>query len=317
MGATQDIITRLDSYGKQSGEFIQSTRGGRHLAPGQVDEGFCQGVCIDWTRRVLQDGRVAYSERRSSSQTLRQATIQIRIEDLRTQHNESVGLYNALIGVYNGQLPAYNHDRSQDEVTLTPDIESRLQNYFETFVPVPNHRYKMSRIKNLYESLDQETSLQRHTTEPGWSAFAHNMDNYHQRKRTEARERDSKRPFTHIRIVESEDRRHHGNGTIRAALNHLLQMDNFVPRTVLLLGFGLDVNGDRTGHAVAVFRRENQEYFLLDPNYGVFRYTSLESVFTALLYLFGDLDPDTQPVYGSQQGWQVTGAVSYILFAHA
>lgn len=195
---------------------------------------------------------------------------------------------------------------------------SRLREYYPDLASAPGNRYKMSKVKNLYEGLADYTKREDDTTEAGWAALAHQLDDYHKRKRAEAVESDSKKPFTHIRILESSDRKRYGSGSVEAALNELLQMDEFTPNTVLLMGFGLVVDGKSEGHAVAVFRKEAQTYFLLDPNYGVFKYVTLSGVFTALMYLFGNLGQGSgSPVYDSKPGWQVTGAVSYILFAHA
>src|ERR1700758_5140237 len=102
MPDTKEVIGKLDGWGSQEGgDFVQSTRGGRHVAEGQVDEGFCQGVCIDWTRKVLRGGSTNYSEKHEASQTLRQATIQIRIEDLNAEATKKLELANTLIGKWN------------------------------------------------------------------------------------------------------------------------------------------------------------------------------------------------------------------------
>ena len=311
---TGAIITMLSSWegSTKEGEFIQSSRGGRHLQAGQVDEGFCQGVCIDWIRRVLQEGKPAFSDTRSASQTLRQATIQLTSEDKTARLNSMINLSNQLKKIWNDQICV----KHQAEATLPEDVETQLKNYFE-FAPAPNRIYKKERIKNFYESLDARSQSQNHLTEPGWQAFAQQLDTYHREQRAEAKEKESRRPFTHIKIIKSANRQHYGNSTAEGALQVLLQMDEFKVKTVLQLGFGLKVNGKDEGHAVAIFRPDELRYTLFDPNYGVFTYNKINGVYSALKNLFYKLDDGKKPVYGTKPNETVTGAVSYILFAHA
>ena len=81
---------------------------------------------------------------------------------------------------------------------------------------------------------------------------------------------------------------------------------------MLLLGFGLAApNNAGTGHAVAFHRVNNTTYRFIDPNYGVFEY-NLQGSYSALQYLFGTAYGT--PIYG-EDGWQVSGAVSHILFS--
>lgn len=56
-------------------------------------------------RRVLKEGRVAFSDKRAESQTLRQATIQMGIEARIVGHGKTITLYNEMVDLYNLQVP--------------------------------------------------------------------------------------------------------------------------------------------------------------------------------------------------------------------
>ncbi len=302
--ATSEVIRRLTGFGSNIQEFVQSREGGR-LQRGQVDEGFCKGVCIDWTRRVLQGGGSAFTvkEQRKTPQTVRQATIQLNIESRNEDYNKTVAVRSRLVTIYNQNL-------AQNSVQLPLQLQTDIQEYID-FTPVPNRTYDMDRVGRWLTLLRETSQQQDHTTEVGWQAFVTMMDGEHLRLRREQVRSGSNRPFSHIRIIASRNRTQYAG--ITAATDELLQLDEFVASTVLLLGFGLTSNGRDTGHAVAVHRVDGAIYRLLDPNYGVFQY-SLNGVASALRYLFGTAYGT--PIYG-EDGDRVTGAVSYILFARA
>lgn len=63
--ASNIVITKLTGFGSKTGEFQQIVRKeAANLAAGQVDEGYCKGVYLDWARRVIRGGRVAFSTHR-------------------------------------------------------------------------------------------------------------------------------------------------------------------------------------------------------------------------------------------------------------
>jgi len=275
------------------------------LAPGQVDEGFCKGVCVDWTRRVLQGGNSIFTQKqeRIAFQTNRQATAQLNIES----RNAS---YNKLIGVRNQLVNAYNPVRNQPTMQIAAPLQSSLMEYID-FQPTTNRTYNTSRVAQWLTLLSEIGETYDHTSEVGWTAFVQVMDRLHLQKRQEQQRTGSSRPFSHIRILAAAKSKQYAS--IRAAMNELLQLDTFVEGTVLLLGFGIRTSTSNTGHAVAVHRINLGSYRFLDPNYGVFDY-NLSGVFSALLYLFGT-DYGT-PIYGEGTD-QVTRGVSYILFGRA
>src|SRR5579863_6624414 len=85
---TAEVIAKLTGFGSKTGEFVQSQKS-ETLAAGQVDEGFCKGVCLDWTRRVLQvqperrtDKYLSFASHpeHAKAQTNLQAAIQLNLD---------------------------------------------------------------------------------------------------------------------------------------------------------------------------------------------------------------------------------------------
>jgi hypothetical protein len=305
-----DVTNRLATFGSKEGEFNQSRRLGQStIAGGQVDEGYCQGVCTDWIRRVIGGGRLLMTNpERLNSQTNRQATIQINLADRNEKFNAMIPIINQLNQAYNAQVPRYNINNNDDKITISQTLQQTVARYL-TFTARPDRTYPMDTILRWRDLLREVQQTYDNTSEVGWRAFAQMLDNWHlEQRQNEERDQSSKR-FSQIRIVASTDRRDYGG--IRAGLNQLLQLDGFTSGRVLLLGFGLNVNGRVSGHAVAAFRQNQGTYIFFDPNFGVFRY-SLQGVFSALQYLFGTAYG--VPIYGEDRD-RVIGNISYILFA--
>ena len=303
-----EFLGRCGTHPAKLGKFVQSELGGRNVAPGQVDEGFCNGVCIDWARRVLLGGKPIFTTNvmKDGPQTLRQATIQLTVEGKNSAFNEVTETRNKLVDTYNPQ-------RNQAEVAISPQLETELQKYLD-FNPVPTRKYRTERVERWLDLLNEEAARANYRTEVGWSALVHNLDDYHSRKRREEDRNPSSRPFSHIKPLKTQNRTQYDS--IRAAANTLLQLNEFVANTVLILGFGLVSDNSSTGHAVAVHKLGTGRYRFLDPNYGVFDY-DISGVFTALLYLFGsDYKTNGGQIYG-EDGYTVTGAVSYVLLGRA
>jgi hypothetical protein len=307
---TQDVIDKLASFGEKYGEFIQGNRLNlSSISSGKVDNGFCYGVCIDWTRRILQGGRPAFSETKLKSQTFRQASLHLAIKSRGAKSAELNRLINQLTDSFNGQLELMKKDGKQDEITLLPATEIEIAKYIE-FTRSLNRRYKLTQVNQWLDTLDAIADTYNHKKQPGWAALVELMDKYHIKKRTEENRDGSHRPFRHIKVVASDSQRAYGNGSVLGAIGELFKMQQFAKETVLILGFGLKHNGDDTGHSVAVHKRNDGGFNFLDPNYGAFRYALVKNQIFALLYLFGD-----NGIYGEDS--TVTGFVDYILLGRA
>lgn len=321
MGDTPDVLARLKRLGAAiEGEFSQTGRAKEYLeGKKQFAEGFCEGACIDWIRRVLQEGRVAFSDVRAQSQTNRQAAVWALLQP----RYAIIALSDRVKVVYNQQLG--------QNVTLPEDLEKDLVGFYGKkqieFKCQPGRVYPRTLVKKLYDDLDTRAACEHHTTTAGWAAFAHNLDDFHRKQREKMREEAmknapvkgaSQRPFTHIMIVDSAEEKAYG-ASVRVAIERLLILDAFKAKTALLLGFVLMHDNRKTRHAVAVFRPNDLDYVLFDPNIGVFRYKTQGDVIKALKYLFyADFkDGDIKGAVYPSLGYYATQNVTHILFAHA
>src|SRR5262245_34891033 len=146
---TAEVIEKLSMFGIKSREIVQAQRL-QFLVSGQVDEGFCKGVCLDWTRRVLQGGHhsfeklgAAASEDNLRRQTLRQATIQLNTRSKKlvatTWQGRRSQIRSDLVAIYNRNL-------DKESIPLPPDLVTRVTEFF-TFTDRPA-QYRMDRISN-------------------------------------------------------------------------------------------------------------------------------------------------------------------------
>lgn len=301
---TTTVIRELERFGRKLGAFVQANEGD-HLVRGQVDEGYCNGICIDWARRVLQGGKATFTdkEERKGIQAVRQATIQMRIESNDETHSAVINTRNALAGAFNQHLDG-------SPVPITSQLENDLLRYIQ-FQPAPNRTYDNDRVERWLSLLEEVADTYNHRTETGFAEFVRAIDAAHIEFRQQQERGPSTRPFNHIKILKSTARQPYPS--VATAANQLLQLNIFAPDTVLLLGFGLVSRNRNTGHAVAFHRVDNTTYRFLDPNYGMFEY-NLQGAYSALIYLFGA--GYGAPIYG-EDGDQVTGAVSHIVFGLA
>jgi len=297
---TDDVINQLKDFGSKTGEFIQLEQG-KTLKPGQVDKGFCTGVCVDWARRVLGGGRAAFTlkEARKVSQTNRQATVHLNLKAMNNTRNAIVGVRNQLVDVYNSQ--------TGQKCQISLQLQQGLLTYI-TFPVEANRQYERTFVGQWLDLLAEMRDESDRTTSAGWAAFVGIMDEKHRVNRGNQARGESTRKFSSIKILKSE--KAVGGANVKAKIDSMLLLNEFDPGTVLLMGFDLIANGEDTGHAVAAYQLNNGTYQFLDPNYGIYAYNQ-GGLRSALYYLF--TNHYGTPIYG-EDGDVVTGGADYILF---
>jgi hypothetical protein len=299
---TSEVIFQLTGFGSKTDEFIQVQKG-QTLAEGQVDEGFCEGICTDWARRVLGGGRAAFTQKdaRVMSQTNRQATIHVNIDSMRESRNAVVLVRNELVDVYNEQ-------KSLPKCQISLELQTKLLKYI-TFTVTSDRKYATPSVNQWCGLLAEIGDESDRKTTAGWAAFVTGMDQLHRENRELQGRGESHRKFSSMKVIKSAILA----GTNAAAnIDSMLSVQGFVAGTVLLMGFDLIVKNNETGHAVAAFKANNGTYQFLDPNYGVYAYDQ-GGLRSALYYLF--TDHFGQAIYG-EDGSVVTGSGDYILFSH-
>jgi hypothetical protein len=300
---TSEVIFQLTGFGSRTDEFIQLQKG-QTLAEGQVDEGFCEGICTDWARRVLGGGRAAFTQKdaRLKSQTNRQATIHVNIDSMRESSNAVILVRNELIDVYEAQ-------NSQPTCQIPLPLQTKLLNYLN-FQATPDRRYATLRVSQWCNLLAEVRDQYDRKTTAGWGAFVSGMDELHRENRELQARGESHRKFSSMKIVKSAIL---AGTNVISNIDSMLSVQGFVAGTVLLMGFDLFAHNKDTGHAVAAFHANNGTYQFLDPNYGVYAY-SQGGLRSALYYLFSN-HFNQAAIYG-EDGSVVTGSGDYILFGH-
>jgi len=292
-------------------EFIQADRLAASTVKSVVaGEGFCKGVCMDWARRILQGGKVRFSGTGLDSQTHRQAEISLVIDHQDARQKEVAALNKELTALYNEAVRAKKH-----ELTIPVGTHTKLLKYRESlgFVVSRTMTYHMDDVDKWTDTLSALQDTCNHRTAPGWAALVHTIDNYHLEQRRKAAKKKPTRPFSHIEILESKAPESYSS--VADALSILIRLPAFDKHTVMLLGFGLTKSGTKSGHAVAVYKRNDGKFLMLDPNYGVFGY-DVKGLISALGYLFAGSKTLGGPIYG-EDDTLVTCAVSHIIFGSA
>jgi len=300
---TSEVIFQLTGFGSKTDEFIQLQKG-QTLAQGQVDEGFCAGVCTDWARRVLGGGRAAFTQKatRVKSQTNRQATIQLRFQGMSETRKAIVAVRNELVAVYNDHL-------ADQSFQISPQLQTKVQNYL-TITVTPDRRYATSAVGQWLDLLEEMQDESDRTRPAGWAALVQGMDQRQKEKRQEDARGESHRKFSSIKIVQTAKL---SGANVKGNIDSMLSVPEFVAGTVLFMGFDLFVDNKATGHAVAAFLANNGTYQFLDPNFGIYAYDE-GGLRSALYYLFSNHYHD-DAIYG-EDGAAVTGTTNYILFKH-
>jgi len=293
----------LTAFGSKTDEFIQLQLG-QTLAQGQVDEGFCSGVCMDWARRVLGGGRAAFTQKdtRVRSQTNRQATIQLRLKDMSDTRKAIVAVRNELVGVYNNHL-------ADQSFQISPQLQTKVQVHLAITV-TPDRRYATSYVGQWLDLLEEMQDESDRTHPAGWAALVQGMDQHQKTKRQAAARGESHRKFSSIKIVQTAKLT---GANVQGNIDSMLSVPEFVAGTVLFMGFDLFVDNKATGHAVAAFQANNGTYQFLDPNFGIYAYDE-GGLRSALYYLFSN-HFDQDAIYG-EDGAAVIGTTNYILFSH-
>jgi hypothetical protein len=311
MTTPAQVLAYLDTLGGvRLDEFDQGVRQGEaRITKGQVDEGFCRGVCTDWLRRVIQGGNPWYDPaiRRvdqqakpkktpeqvaahKEEQTLRMATIQLRSGGNAvpaTTFQERLGkAQDELLALYNSNLEA-------TELAIPADLLRRVHE-FQTFDD--QAKYSMTFIGQLLDALGEQV---KPDADRSWPSFAAGMDKYFAGQRGAQTRHAPKKLFSGIAagLTQVSYENYHG---LDAAADALLDADEFVPGTGVIAGFRINVpkggKMESSGHAVAAFRHNNDLFEFFDPNYAIYRFNRA-AVIKAIEYLFGT-------IY-QENGWRV------------
>ena len=311
------VRDRLASLGTSLGDFNQGEFGQNFSMIEGVNpaDGYCAGVCLDWTRRVLQSGEnrnakfIHYASAKNTlpsgvgtdtrqTQTLRRmATAYSGQGASYVTTTRKTQLISLLTPLLTAPESTYNINGQSVTGVAVPNATAKL--FLAAWTPTPNPLnlqkepagvVARSKIQSWLTMVTQGADPQHSALADGgreWGQYSKELDDKFST--------DKKRKFANIRVVTSSNQQTYGSpGVWRGELLANAFLDNC--STII----GVGAPGD-TGHAVAVHLL-GTDYRFFDPNYGVYKF-SKESLANALQHLFGapyfqddGLDADL-PVY--------------------
>ena len=287
------VRDQLASLGADLGTFNQGDFGSNYSSIAGVNpaDGYCAGVCLDWTRRVLQsassrDARfLNYSKNPVGSakqtQTLRRMATAYKGQGASyvttTRQADLVAQLTALLSEADSDWTIDGHD-----FTGLPVSNGLAQLVNKRIVVTPNP----------FNLQKEPAAVVKREKVQGWLSFlAGGADPQHSKLADGGREwgqyaseldaqfsQDKKKKFANLFVVTSSNQQTYGSEG--AWLGDLLA-NGFEANRCTIVGLGAP--GD-TGHAVAV-HYVGGDYRFFDPNYGVFKYTK-EKLKNALQHLF-------------------------------
>ena len=306
------VRERLASLGTDLGKFNQNAFRGDVVAFGDTDlkGGYCAGVCLDWTRRVL----LSASDR--DAKFLTYASPKQEIGGARQEDT-----LRRMATAYKGQGASYVATTRKSEVLpklkallAEPEKGWNISGQVVQGVGVPNAVAKL--VLELMTPNPNPLNLQKEpagavpkSTIQFWISFIEGInDPQHKRLADGGREwgqyskeldqqfGGKKKRFGDLNVVDSRNQQTYADPGVWLGV---LMSKAFRHQCCTIIGAGAP---KATGHAVAV-HQIGQEYRFFDPNFGVFEY-SKESLQNALQYLFwapfwkGEEGEDTDlPVY--------------------
>lgn len=259
-----------------------------------IENGYCAGVVLDWTRRVLQPNG------REGSAHLEYASPRY------AQNARKVATVRRMAKAYGGQSTSYVNETTHENLRnrLTQLSQVGVEQNWDTYgmgVGIPNDvaklmakvweipgganstfaRFSMTRepsgalcisqITDLLAQLNRMDDPQRQANAADgreWAQFAATLDGRFNEIRVTETRQTTTRPFGNLRVVRSSPSTNYASpgawlGTFResALVVGGCTVVSMKPTTV------------STGHQVAIHHTAESEFVLFDPNYGAFRCT--------------------------------------------
>lgn len=271
----------LASLGTDRGQFNQSTFRGTVIQYGDTDltGGYCAGVCLDWTRRVLlsasnRDAKyLTYSTPKGASETRHRDTLirmAVAFEEQNSYRPSKPDVMDKLTALLSQPDSTYNID---GKVVSGVAIPGKTAELIAKFVDLTQNN-------NPFNMRKEPAGVVPRTRVEAWKNLIGGMKDWGQY----AGELDTrlshskKKKFGNLSVVASSPQTVYSSPSVW--LGELMS-DGFRDNCCTIIGCGPP--GD-TGHAVAV-HQIGADYRFFDPNYGVFDF-SKKSLQCALQHLF-------------------------------
>ena len=285
------------------GRFNQATRA--EMLPTELKEtvkgGYCEGMCLDWIRRVVQGGGPTYQVSpfdpskqprtreqivaRETSQTLRGATAWVtrykgpkdqflqksqsdyeaELKPVQEAKEEAWKNYEELFKVYKEKEGQYNKCKfASEQTSIKPMMDEAKQAADEALAKNKALAAQADKIIIARNEEVKKTELERF-----WTSYAQLMDEFVAKQRSLEKREASKRAFSSLTIAASVPSTEYASVTL--GVYSLLSNPQFTATRAACLGFSKYTG--KSGHAVAVHRlNTGDKYHLFDPNLGTFEF---------------------------------------------
>jgi Yersinia/Haemophilus virulence surface antigen len=299
-----------------------------------VKEGVCNGQSLHWIRRVLQGGRVEYKVREHSGKSGPSGPKRSAEEIKRKERDQHMGGVIAQKATSKEALQKHSDAAYKAYKEVHDRLTSIQQRATETFaaeiVQLGGQKtpqgwsYPLNeKTKALAEKYDvvceTVSRMQRERTEAyerasaageykaHWAEISQDLD----KQVADALKKTQKRPFSGIVAIKCLPRVRFEGGT-EPFIKKLATDDELKEGSCALVTVGLKIGVGESGgrisaHAVAIYFARQNEYYLFDPNVGVFSCSSKDVLKKALGALIND-------GWVKILGWQVDGEFGYSVF---
>ena len=289
--------------GEGKGRFNQAERA--EPLPTELKEtvkgGYCEGMCLDWIRRVVQGGGPTYQVSpfdaskqprtreqivaRETSQTQRGATAWVtrykgpkdqflqksqsdyeaELKPVQEAKEEAKKNYDALFDAYEKKREQYNKCKfASEQTSLKPEIDEAKRSADEASAKNKALAAQVNKIINARNEEVKKTELERF-----WTSYAELMDEFVAKQRSLEKREASKRAFSSLTIAASVPSTEYAS--VPLGVYSLLSNPQFTATRAACLGFSKYT--EKSGHAVAVHRlNTGDKYHLFDPNLGTFEF---------------------------------------------
>ena len=311
----QEVSKQLETYNGRQLDDSSMADTARKIR--SAPDGYCEGVALDWIRRVVQGGRVSFkpdantngssSDRRYllkvQTQAARQAGAFSQWEPIKqhwgakfderktrkeqewNQHYTAQG--GRLHKLHLGLIALLNSDPSP-QLTLTPQLLDWIREFFTDPVSNLMNRNKIEAILGAIPQLKADFKP------PAFDPQRKIVRGIHQELQMEAwtdfsRKADAnntrKRKFSKLSVLVISPTVEDISPSGLAVKLNLIGTNALQDQAAVKLNLGGWQNGRLFYHSTAALQK-GRLYFFLDPNYGVFAYTQWLDVIKALLHLY-------------------------------
>src|ERR1700722_15251136 len=321
MPTPEEVRTALKSFGTEIDNFNQS-ESGRGFKSERLKDGYCEGVSLDWIRRVLQGGRPSFSanklkgsnpdytfllKKQSQAERKADAFLSWTPTLKHFQEHQAPRVKDTLVREW-GQAKSNAIEKFEDletdlfnllntttttavQVELTPAILNKIRQCFGFSLGKMQNVDKIEQlyyaIPNKREAIENkringQASLDKVGVIVRKNAWSH-FSNASEEKFSK------KRSFKNVSLLSSQPMQQ--GLSLNGVLSKLLDVgtNDLKSKTAVKINIGGDIEGRHFFHSTASYldpALENR-YLFLDPNYGIFAYTEWKpGVMKAIAYLY-------------------------------